>query len=43
MTERCIYCGLDSGEFDEHEACVQASMAEAVEEEDEAPDDAPTV
>lgn len=23
----CIYCGRESGPYDEHEACVEASLA----------------
>lgn len=26
----CIYCGLDAGEYDEHEECVDRSMNEAL-------------
>jgi hypothetical protein len=27
---RCAYCGLESGQYDEHEACVDESAAEAL-------------
>ena len=26
----CVYCGQPSGEYDEHDACVEASIAEAL-------------
>lgn len=32
---RCVYCGQESGEYDEHEECAEAALEAAVDEEDQ--------
>lgn len=30
----CVYCGLDAGDYDEHDACVELALEEAIVEEE---------